>query len=54
MKKSKNNFASLLTFSILLFGFLLSFSGQPASSDGYLRVAFLDIGQGDAILVTTP
>lgn len=54
MKKSKNNFASLLTFCILFLGFILSSSQQPASSDGYLRVAFLDVGQGDAALITTP
>ncbi len=54
MKKSKNNFVSFLTLCILLIGFALSFSQQPALSDGYLRVAFLDVGQGDATLITTP
>lgn len=45
---------SLFTLAILLAGFVFSFFGQPAQSEGYLRLAFLDIGQGDATLITTP
>lgn len=52
MKKSNN--ISIFTALILLFGFVLNFLSQPVKSEGYLRVAFLDVGQGDATLITTP
>ncbi len=38
----------------LALGLLIQIQGQPTAASGVLRVRFLDIGQGDAILVDTP
>lgn len=44
----------LLSVIVALLGSFTQVVQQPASADGLFRVAVLDVGQGDAILLDTP
>lgn len=43
-----------LGVALLAVGFLVQIAQQPIAADGLLRVRFLDVGQGDSILIDTP
>lgn len=54
MKYFKNNFIQFLTFTFLLFGFFTVYLSYIPKDDGYLKVIFFDVGQGDAIYIEAP
>ena len=54
MKNAKQNLKSYLLVALFLANILIWFSVSAETRSGLLSVAFLDIGQGDAIFIEAP
>jgi competence protein ComEC len=50
----KKYFIQFLTFVFLFCGFLIVYVSYIPKDDGYLKVVFFDVGQGDAIYIEAP
>jgi competence protein ComEC len=53
-KRSRKTVLTLIVLQLLLGGVVLLHPFSPSRADGKLHVDFLDVGQGDAALVTMP
>lgn len=54
MKYLKKYLPYILILSLLIFGFVILYLTYVHSNNKYLKVVFLDVGQGDSIYIETP
>jgi len=54
MKNFKKYLPHIIIFLIFMCGFCVWFKVHSGTNSGYLKVVFLDVGQGDAIYIESP